>query len=88
MEQALKRYLSDIGRRGGLKSRRKLSPSEATLMVKIREAKKAFKEYYSLCFWHLKPDLKITRDNLHLIVKGLKNHGDRRAFNIASRLCQ
>lgn len=88
MDKNVKTYLAEIGRVGGKKSRRTLSKDQARQMVKVREAKKAFKEYYSRCFWHLKSDLEITEDNLYLIIKGLKNYGDRRAFLIASKLCQ
>lgn len=77
-----------IGRKGGLKSKRRLSKKDAKMMVKLREAKKAFKKFYSRCFWHMKPDLKITPNNIHLIVRGLKNYGNREAFFTAYKLCR
>lgn len=88
MDPAIKNYLSSIGRIGGAKSKRRLSATEAKAMVRIREAKRAFKQYYTECFWHLKPDLKITRDNIHIVVNGLKNYGDRKAFFLAHKLSQ
>ena len=39
----LSRYMAEIGRRGGVKSRRKLSPETARRMVAIREARRAAK---------------------------------------------
>ena len=36
-----KKFFQDCGRRGGLKSRRVLTPEEARAMVAIRESKKA-----------------------------------------------
>ena len=37
----LSRYMAEIGRRGGLKSRRTLAPDTARRMVEIREARRA-----------------------------------------------
>jgi hypothetical protein len=36
----VKSYLAEIGRRGGQKSKRKLTKAQARAMVKAREAKK------------------------------------------------
>lgn len=40
MSTLLRRYLAEIGRRGGIKSRRALSPETARRMVAIREARR------------------------------------------------
>jgi hypothetical protein len=40
-EKQVRDYLAKIGRRGGLASRRELTPSHAKQMVAIREAKRA-----------------------------------------------
>jgi len=40
MDQKIREYLSKIGRKGGKKSKRKLTSEEAREMVKAREAKK------------------------------------------------
>jgi hypothetical protein len=40
-EKKVREYLADIGRRGGLASRRELTRSHAKKMVAIREAKRA-----------------------------------------------
>jgi hypothetical protein len=40
-EKKIQEYLSEIGRRGGLASRRELTRSHAKKMVAIREAKRA-----------------------------------------------
>ena len=37
----VREYLADIGRRGGIKSRRVLEPAAARRMVAIREARRA-----------------------------------------------
>jgi hypothetical protein len=40
-EKKVRAYLGEIGRRGGITSRRKLTKSHAKQMVEIREAKRA-----------------------------------------------
>jgi len=40
-EKKVREYLADIGRRGGITSRRELTRSHARQMVTIREAKRA-----------------------------------------------
>ena len=40
-EKKVRTYLAEIGRRGGITSRRKLTKSHARRMVAIREAKRA-----------------------------------------------
>lgn len=45
MNPQLKAYLASIGRRGGQKSRRKLSTEQAQAMVKAREAKRTGRQF-------------------------------------------
>lgn len=85
---SIKVYLSEIGRKGGLKSRRHLSDEDARNMVRVREAKRAYQAFYAQCFWHLRPDLNITLDDIPEIVRGLRQHGGRRGFLLAAKLCQ
>ncbi len=85
---SIKAYLSEIGRKGGLKSRRHLSDEDARNMVRVREAKRAYQAFYGQCFWHLRPDLNITLDDIPEIVRGLRQHGGRRGFLLAAKLCR
>ena len=81
-------FLSETGRKGGLRSRRVLTPEQAKEMVKVREARRAFKRYRALCFWSFDPSLKISIQDVPLIVETLKKHGNREAWGIAERLCR
>ncbi|HEY0930773.1 MAG TPA: hypothetical protein VGE27_12705 [Gemmatimonas sp.] len=45
MKESVRRYLADIGRRGGIRSRRTLTPEQAQAMVASREAKRAVREF-------------------------------------------
>ena len=41
-------YLARIGRKGGAKSRRVLSSEDARNMVRVREARRAFRRFHAL----------------------------------------
>ena len=87
-DPSIRDYLAEIGRRGGLRSRRRLSSECARDMVRVREARRAFRLYHAQCFWHLRKDLTITKDDVPAVVDGLRKHGGRKGFLLASRLCR
>ena len=84
----VKKYLSTIGRRGGLKSRRTLDAATARDMVRVREARRAYRRYRTMCFWSYRPDLKIARDDIAWVAEQLMTHGNRDAWNAGARLCR
>lgn len=85
---SVREYLADIGRRGGTKSRRTLDPETARDMVRVREARRAFRTYYASCFWSYRADLTITRDDVVWVAEQLRKHGDRTAWLTAAKLCR
>lgn len=85
---AIRKYLADIGRRGGLKSRRTLDPETARAMVHVREARRAFRRFYTECFWSYRPDLVIGRDDVSWVADQLMRHGTREAWYTGARLCR
>ena len=86
--QSVRSYLAQIGRKGGQRSRRKLSSEDAKNMVRVREARRAFREFHAQCFWHMRRDLKVTLDDIPEIVRGLRQNGGRKGFLVAARLCR
>jgi hypothetical protein len=88
MDSLVKAYLASIGAKGGKKSRRKLSPDQAREMALTREARKAYKRYFARCFWSYNPGLKITTADIPWVAEQLRKNGDRRAWEIAERLCR
>ena len=82
----LKAYLARIGRKGGSRSRRALSSADARDMVRVREARRAFREFHAQCFWYLRPDLRVSLDDVPEIVRGLRRNGGRKGFLAAARL--
>jgi len=81
-------YLAEIGRRGGRKSRRTLDSDTARDMVRVREARRAFRKYRVRCFWSSPPDLKITLEDVPWVADQLMRHGDREAWRVGARLCR
>lgn len=86
--QDIKQYLAEIGRRGGIKSRRKLDHDTAKGMVRVREARRAFRRFRTACFWSYRADHIITRDDVAWVADQLMKHGNREAWRIGARLCR
>lgn len=81
-------YFSEIGRKGGKKSRRYLSPEYARKMVQVREAQRAFRKFYTSCFWSFDPKYKIHERDIHWVIDQLKRQGNRDAWDTATRLAR
>ena len=81
-------YLSSIGRKGGKKSRRFLSVEDARKMVRVREARRAFRRFHSQCFWYLRPEMRVTLADVPEIARGLRQNGGRQGFLLAAKLCR
>jgi len=70
---------------------RPVNPTSATsppsnLTERLELANKLYREYHTRCFWHCPRELEITEELLPLVVKGLRTHGGRRGFILASKL--
>lgn len=88
MNDDMREYLSEIGRKGGKKSRRQLSSQAAKDMVRVREARKIYRKFFAQCFWAFDPQLKIAVNEIPWIVAQLKKNGNRSAWEAAERLCR
>jgi hypothetical protein len=84
----ISRYLARIGARGGRKSRRNLDADAARAMVKVREARRAFRRFRATCFWSYRPDLEITAADVPWVAEQLMKHGNRDAWRAGARLCR
>ena len=81
-------YLARIGRKGGAKSRRVLSSEDARDMVRVREARRAFRRFHAQCFWYLREDAEIALADVPEIARGLRKNGGRQGFLLAAKLCR
>jgi hypothetical protein len=87
MDQNLKTYFSQIGSKGGKKSKRKLSSEDARNMVILREARKAYRDYYASCFWSYDPNLIVSINDVHWVAEQLQKYGDLTAWKKSKKLC-
>jgi len=87
MNRGLKTYLAEIGRRGGRKSRRALDAETARAMVRVREARRAFRKFRAECFWSFDPDYRIGPSDVAWVAEQLRKHGGRDAWETARKLC-
>ncbi len=88
MDPEVRAYLSRIGRRGGRKSRRVLEPAKARDMVRVREARRAYRRFHTSCFWSYDPSYQVTLADIPWVVEQLRKHGGRAAWKKAAELCR
>lgn len=88
MNEELRAYLADIGRRGGQKSRRTLDARTARDMVRVREARRAYRRFHASCFWSYRPDLQVGKEDVDWVAETLMKNGDREAWLTGRRLCR
>lgn len=88
MKSPVREYLSEIGRRGGAKSRRTLDPETARSMVRVREARRAFRRFRTQCFWSYRTDLEIGKYDVAWVARELMKHGGREAWLKGKSLCR
>jgi len=53
---------------------------------KLALANRLYREYHTICFWHMRPDLVVTEANLPDIVKGLRTYGGKKGATSAAQL--
>ncbi len=82
------KYLAQIGARGGRRSRRTLDPETARNMVRVREARRAFRRFRSMCFWSFRPDLLISSTDVPWVAEQLMKNGNREAWMVGAKLCR
>ena len=88
MKKSVKSYLAEIGRRGGRKSRRALDPETARAMVRVREARRAYRRFHAECFWSFDPAYPIGPPDIVWVITQLRRHGGRDAWELATTLCR
>ena len=88
MDSQLKSYFSEIGRKGGRRSRRVLTSDEARQMVRVREARRLYRVFHDQCFWNAPRDLRIGREDIEWVARKLRENGGRTGWEAASKLCR
>ena len=88
MDANVRAYLAGIGRRGGQKSRRRLDSVTAREMVRLREARRAYRRFHAQCFWSCDPAYAVTRHDLPWVAEQLMKFGGRDGWDLGARLCR
>ena len=88
MDVAIRRYLRAIGSRGGRASKRALTQEQARDMVKVREARRAFRRFHASCFWSSDPDYVVTLVDVPWVAKQLMTYGGREGWSLGAKLCR
>ena len=57
-------------------------------MVRVRQARAAYRAFHARCFWSYDPDYHVTADDVAWVVDQLRRHGGRDAWLAASKLCR
>lgn len=57
-------------------------------MVRVREARRAYRRFRTTCFWSYAPDLVITAADVPWVAEQLMRNGDREAYLAGDRLCR
>lgn len=88
MDPRAREYLAEIGRRGGRKSRRSLTAEQARMMVRVREARRAYQRFHSSCFWSFDPEYHVTEGDIEWVAQRLMEFGGRSGWELGTRLCR
>jgi len=57
-------------------------------MVRVREARRAYREFHTQCFWSYDPGYQVTFADVPWVVEQLRKHGGRNAWEKAAELCR
>ena len=57
-------------------------------MVRVREARRAYREFHPECFWSFDPELTIGSGDVEWVIEQLRKNGGRRAWEKAAQLCR
>ena len=86
MDPKIRDYLAEIGRKGGLQGKRALTSDAARAMVQLREARRAFREFRTRCFWSADPSYRVAADDVPWVLEQLRKNGGREAYAAAARI--
>jgi hypothetical protein len=59
-----------------------------TTADRVALANRLYREFYTACFWQMKPDLVVTEAMIPVVVKGLRIYGRRRGMLVAAELTE
>lgn len=57
-------------------------------MVRVREARRAFRRFRTQCFWSHAPDYVVTAKDVSWVAEQIMKYGGREGWNVGARLCR
>jgi hypothetical protein len=57
-------------------------------MVRLREARRAFRRFHTRCFWSFDPDYRVTAQDVGWVADQLMKFGGRSGWELGARLCR
>ncbi len=87
MDKNIREYFAKIGKTGGQKSRCKLDSETVRNMTRLREARRAYKRFYTSCFWSFDPNYKIKSEDIQWVAQQLMKNGGQAAWETGAKLC-
>jgi hypothetical protein len=57
-------------------------------MVRLREARRAFKRFHTQCFWSCDPAYQVTARDVSWVAEQLMKFGGRAGWDAGARLCR
>jgi hypothetical protein len=57
-------------------------------MVRVREARRAYRRFHERCFWSFDPEYIIGPSDVAWVVEQLRKHGGRDAREASRKLCR
>lgn len=57
-------------------------------MVKVREARRAYRRFHAECFWSYDPEYTIGPTDVEWVAEQLRKTGGREAWVVAGALCR
>lgn len=59
---------------------------ERQLQKILGRGQQIFQQYHARCFWHIRKDLEVTRENIPIIQEGLRKYGGLEGLRLAEEL--
>jgi hypothetical protein len=53
---------------------------------RLELARKAFRDFYALCFWSYREDMEITEEKIPFVIRGLREEGGLAGYRVAAEI--
>ena len=57
-------------------------------MVRLREARRAYRRFHTQCFWSCDPDYQLMPGDVPWVAEQLMKFGGREGWELGARLCR